>query len=122
MPDTLVAPTSLSTSTAVGAATLARFFRVLADPTRLRLLTALESREQTVTKLIEAVGGSQARISTHLACLRHCGFVTTERHGRQIVYRLSLSGLDGLLSLTCEISEPAAERLASCTRVGPEWI
>ncbi len=120
MPDTLVAPNSVSI--AADASTLARFFRVLADPTRLRLLAALESGERTVTELIEAVGGSQARISTHLACLRHCGFVTTERSGRQIIYRLSLSGIDGLLGRTREISLPAADRLATCTRVGPEWI
>ncbi|MEO8744038.1 MAG: metalloregulator ArsR/SmtB family transcription factor [Candidatus Dormiibacterota bacterium] len=104
------------------AATLARFFRVLADPTRLRLLAALESGERTVNDLVNDVGGAQARISTHLACLRHCGFVTTERRGRQIVYRLSLSGLDGLLEDVRGISAPAAERLATCTRIGPDWI
>lgn len=120
MPDTLLAP--IPPSIAGDAPTLARFFRVLADPTRLRLLSALESGEQTVTELIDAVDGTQARISTHLACLRHCGFVTTKRRGRQIVYRLSLRGIDGLLDRTREISRPAADRLASCTRVGPEWI
>lgn len=104
------------------AATLARFFRVLADPTRLRLLAALDTGERTVNDLAAEVGGAQARVSTHLACLRHCGFVTTERRGRQIVYRLSFSGLDGLLDEARQISSPAAERLASCTRVGPEWI
>ena len=104
------------------AGTLARFFRVLGDPTRIRLVAALESGERTVTELVEAVDGVQARVSTHLACLRHCGFVTTERRGRQIVYRLSLSGLDGLVEQARVISEPAAERLATCTRVGPGWV
>ncbi|MHB8718601.1 MAG: ArsR/SmtB family transcription factor [Candidatus Dormibacteria bacterium] len=104
------------------AATLARFFRVLADPTRLRLLAVLEAGERTVNDLVAEVGGAQARVSAHLACLRHCGFVNTERRGRQVVYRLSLSGLDGLLDGARGISGPAAERLASCTRVGPEWI
>jgi ArsR family transcriptional regulator, cadmium/lead-responsive transcriptional repressor len=104
------------------AATFARFFRVLGDPTRLRLLAALESGEHTVTELVEAVGGVQARVSTHLACLRHCGFVSSERRGQQIVYRLSLNGLDGLLDDVRKISAPAAERLATCTRIGPEWM
>lgn len=103
------------------AATLARFFRVLADPTRLRLLAVLESGDRTVTELVDEVGGAQARISTHLACLRHCGFVTTERRGRQIIYHLTLSGLDGLVEGARGISRPAAERLATCTRVGPLW-
>lgn len=104
------------------AATLARFFRVLGDPTRIRLLAVLESGEHTVTELVEAVDGVQARISTHLACLRHCGFVTTERRGRQIVYRLALSGLDGLIDQAGTIATPAAAWLATCTRVGPEWV
>jgi DNA-binding transcriptional ArsR family regulator len=103
------------------AATLARFFRVLGDPTRLRLLAELEAGERTVTELIDALGGVQARISTHLAYLRHCGFVTTERRGRQIVYRLVLRGLDDLVDQAGDPSEPVAERLATCTRVGPEW-
>ena len=104
------------------AVTRARFFRVLGDATRIRLLAALESGERTVSELVEAVDGVQARVSTHLACLRHCGFVTTERRGRQIVYRLSLTGLDGLLDEARTIGAPAAERLATCTRVGPEWV
>ncbi|GAC1338512.1 MAG: metalloregulator ArsR/SmtB family transcription factor [Candidatus Dormibacteria bacterium] len=112
-------PAALPTTDAV---TLARFFRVLGDPTRIRLVAALESGERTVTELVEAVDGVQARVSTHLACLRHCGFVTTERRGRQIVYRLSLTGLDGLLEVARATSTPAAERLATCTRVGPLWV
>jgi phytoene/squalene synthetase len=49
------------------------------------------------------------------------GFVTTERRGRQIVYRLVLRGLDDLVDQAGDPSEPVAERLATCTRVGPEW-
>ena len=103
------------------ATTLARFFRVLGDPTRLQLLAVLESGERNVTELVEEVGGVQARISTHLACLRHCGLVTTERRGRQIIYRLNLHGMGDLVERAREISMPAAARLASCTRVGPLW-
>jgi len=39
----------------------------------------LEERELTVSELVAAVGQPQPRVSTHLACLRHCGFVTTGR-------------------------------------------
>lgn len=35
--------------------------------------------------------------STHLACLRQCGFVTAERRSKEVLYRLALEGLDGLL-------------------------
>jgi DNA-binding transcriptional ArsR family regulator len=100
----------------------ARFFRVLGDPTRLRIVEALTERERTVGELVELIGQAQPRISTHLACLRHCGFVTTERRGKEIVYRLALKGLGKLLNQAIESQSPIAEQLATCTRIGPDWV
>lgn len=107
---------------AVDLATMARFFRVLGDPTRLRILEVLEDRESTVGELVAAVGQPQPRISTHLACLRHCGFVATERRGKEVVYRLALGELDQVIRRAASSLDPIADRLASCTRIGPEWI
>jgi DNA-binding transcriptional ArsR family regulator len=103
-------------------AAAARFFRVLGDPTRLRILAQLEQGERTVSELIAAVVQPQPRVSTHLACLRHCGFVTTERRGKEIVYRLALSGLDQVLDDASAALAPLAQRLATCTRIGPDWV
>ena len=100
----------------------ARFFRVLGDPTRLRILELLSDRERTVGELVSAVGQPQPRVSTHLACLRHCGFVSTERRGKEVVYRLALNGLDGIVDRASEAMLPITERLATCTRIGPEWV
>src|SRR5437773_10177542 len=108
---------------AVEPAAAARFFRVLGDPTRLRILELLlEEMELTVSELVAAVGQPQPRVSTHLACLRHCGFVTTERRGKEIVYSLALRGLDRIASKAELVLEPIAERLATCTRIGPDWV
>src|SRR6266705_5597319 len=90
----------------------ARFFRVLGDPTRLHILELLDGRDLTVSELVTAVGQPQPRVSTHLACLRHCGFVNTERRGKEIVYSLALSGLDGVVDRASEAMRPVAERLA----------
>src|SRR3989442_12349890 len=109
---------SLSTD-ATGAA---RFFRVLGEATRLRIIDALTDGERSVGELVDLVGEAQPRISTHLACLRHCGFVTTERRGKEVVYRLALQGLDSVVNHATESLRPIAERLASCTRIGPEWV
>lgn len=114
MNSTLMAP-----STTTGAA---RFFRVLGDPTRLKILDLLTVGERTVGELVVMVGQTQPRISTHLACLRHCGFVATERRGKEVVYRLAIEGLDGVLFRGVEALTPIAERLATCTRIGPDWI
>lgn len=103
-------------------AVLARFFRVLGDPTRVRIIGLLEQGDRTVGELVAELGEAQPRVSTHLACLRHCGFVQTERRGREIMYRLALGGLDQLLRSAADVVEPLAERLASCTRIGPSWV
>ena len=103
-------------------AAAARFFRVLGDPTRLHILELLEEQERTVGELVSAVGQPQPRVSTHLACLRHCGFVDTERRGKEVVYRLALRGLHQIVDEADVALEPIAERLATCTRIGPDWV
>jgi DNA-binding transcriptional ArsR family regulator len=100
----------------------ARFFRVLGDPTRLQILELLGDRERTVSELVTEVAQPQPRVSTHLACLRHCGFVETERRGKEVVYRLALGGLDGIMDRAFDAMSPVAERLATCTRIGPDWV
>src|SRR5258708_35438596 len=81
----------------ISASAAARFFRVLGDPTRLRILELLQDGERTVNELVAEVAQPQPRVSTHLACLRHSGFVETERSGKETAYRLAVDGLDGIL-------------------------
>lgn len=100
----------------------ARFFRVLGDPTRLHILELLEESDRTVGELVAATGQPQPRVSTHLACLRHCGFVSTKRRGKEMVYILALKGLDRIVARADNALEPIAERLATCTRIGPDWV
>lgn len=108
--------------TATDLSAQARFFRVLGDPTRLRILELLGERELTVGEIVSALGQAQPRVSTHLACLRHCGFVNTERRGREVVYSPALRGLDRIADQAGAAIAPIAERLASCTRIGPDWV
>jgi DNA-binding transcriptional ArsR family regulator len=62
-------------------------FRMLADPTRLRLLWLLCGAEYDVGDLAEAVGAARPAVSQHLAKLRLAGLVATRRDGRRAVYR-----------------------------------
>jgi len=68
---------------------LAKVFRGLGDPTRLRLLAALGEGERTVGQLVEQLGAPQPRVSSHLAALRWCGFVTSRREHRAVHYRIA---------------------------------
>lgn len=62
-------------------------FRMLADPTRLRMLWLLCGGEYDVTSLAAEVGIARPAVSQHLAKLRLAGLVTTHRDGRRALYR-----------------------------------
>ena len=100
-----------------------RLFKVLADPTRLALVRRLAEGEASVSELVAALGSPpQSRVSNHLACLRWCGLVTSEKVGRSVIYRLADSRVVPLLDLACEVAAPHVEHLATCTRIGPDWV
>src|SRR2546429_5227740 len=60
--------------------------RLLADPTRLRLLLLLEEEELSVAELQKILGMGQSRISSHLAQLKRAGVVEDRRAGKNIYY------------------------------------
>ena len=76
----------------------AEIFRALADPTRLRILSALVGRELCVHQLARAVGMSQPAVSHHLRILRHMRLVSHQRRGRHIFYRLDDGHVEALLA------------------------
>ncbi len=98
----------------------AKLFRGLGDPTRVRVLQLLLERERTVGELVEETGVLQGRISSHLACLRWCGFVTGRREGRQVRYRLADDRIPRLLSLAEEFLTDHAESLDLCRVIDAE--
>ena len=83
-------PTSPDTLTEAQAAPLARVFKALADPVRLRLLsmiTGAESGEACVCELTVGFAVSGPTISHHLKVLREAGLIEGERRGTWIYYR-----------------------------------
>lgn len=68
---------------------IARFFQVLADPTRVRLVKALADGKWCVSDLVQALGMDQPAISHQLKYLRKSGLVNWERTGRHVYYTLS---------------------------------
>jgi ArsR family transcriptional regulator, nickel/cobalt-responsive transcriptional repressor len=73
----------VESATAVAAA-----LQALAHPGRLRILALLEAGPATVGQLTEALGMEQSAVSHQLRLLREQGFVTAERDGRHMEYRL----------------------------------
>ena len=81
---------------------IARRFRALSDPTRLRIIDHLCSNEEaSVGELTEALGGSQQNISKHLSALHAEGFVSRRKRGTSALYRISDPGVLELCERVC---------------------
>ena len=79
----IVPPLSAETAQA-----LAETFRVLGDPTRIRLIAAMALAERCVSDLARLVGMSESAVSHQLRMLRAARLVRTRRAGRQVFYTL----------------------------------
>ena len=93
----------------------AKFFRALGDPTRLRMLEAIMKEEKNVSQLVELTGSPQGRVSSHLACLRWCGYVTTRQEGRNVYYRVTDHRVRRLIETAARLVRDHADRIRACT-------
>jgi DNA-binding transcriptional ArsR family regulator len=97
---------------------VAKYFRVLSDATRVRVLDLLdEGGEMSVGELTERLGQSQPKVSNHLACLRWCGFVERERRHPNVFYRVADRRVLEVLGLGRALLADNAEHVASCRRI-----
>jgi ArsR family transcriptional regulator, cadmium/lead-responsive transcriptional repressor len=97
---------------------VAKYFRGLGDPTRVRILELLrEHGELSVGDLVERLGQSQPKVSNHLACLRWCGFVQTRRAHPSVYYRVADERVSALLELGRSLLADNAEHVAACRRI-----
>ena len=81
---------------------LAAVLKVIADPTRLRLLSlvaAHEDSEECICNLTDRVGVSQPTVSHHMKILVDAGLLTREQRGKWAYYRLVPNALDAVRTL-----------------------
>lgn len=81
---------------------LARVFKALGDPVRLRLLSMIAARgggEVCVCELTPAFDLSQPTVSHHLKLLREAGLIAAERRGTWVYYRLLSEATDRLAAV-----------------------
>jgi len=96
---------------------VARRFRLLAEPVRLRLLRTLESGEYTVNELADAVHSTQANVSRHLSAMSDAGLLHRRRKGNSICYSIGDPIVFKLCELVCEsVRERAREQFGALTR------
>lgn len=79
------APTRISER---DAARLAELFSALADPSRVRILSAIQAEEMSVGDIAGEVGISESAVSHHLRGLRMMRLVRARKEGREVFYAL----------------------------------
>jgi DNA-binding transcriptional ArsR family regulator len=80
---------------------IARRFRVIGEPMRIRLLDRLRDGEATVGQLSEALSASQQNISKHLAVLADVGILGRRKEGNHVYYRVVDEGVYALCEEVC---------------------
>lgn len=90
-------PRITSSLTAEDAERVARVFKALGDPTRVRLLSLIADGaggEACICDLTEPVGLSQGTVSHHMKLLTDAGLVTREQRGKWAYFALNDGALD----------------------------
>jgi DNA-binding transcriptional ArsR family regulator len=80
---------------------IARRFRVLGEPMRIRLLDRLRDGEATVGELSDALDASQQNVSKHLAVLSDVGILGRRKEGNRVYYRIVDEGVFALCEDVC---------------------
>ena len=97
---------------------VAKYFRGLGDPIRLRILELLRAEgELSVGELVTRLGLPQPQVSNHLACLRWCGFVEARREGRTVLNRIADRRVEAMLELAQSLLADNAEHVAACCQI-----
>jgi len=99
---------------------IAETFKVLGDPTRVRILDALGAGELCVCNIAALVRISESAVSHQLRLLRGMRLVRNRRAGRQVFYALDDQHIGELLRLAkTHVQEPAAELAAPAATHAP---
>ena len=97
---------------------VAKYFRGLGDPTRVRILELLRDEgELCVGELVERLGLAQPKVSNHLACLRWCGFIASRREHRVVFNFVADERVEQMLDLAHALLEDNQEHVAACCHI-----
>lgn len=96
---------------------LAKFFRAFGDGTRLKVIKLLSEKDMNVTELVEVLELQQGRVSSHLACLRWCGFIDSYKKGKFVYYTITDKRVLEIVHLSEQMLKDNAEKVSHCTRI-----
>ena len=91
---------------------IARRFRALAEPSRVKLLDRLRDGEQSVNDLASVLDAGQQNVSKHLGVLSDAGIVARRKDGNHVYYRIVDDGVLGLCEQVCGSLEQQLQTLS----------
>ena len=94
----------------------AKFFRGLADRSRLAILKALREGPKNVSEIVSGTKLTQSNASMHLECLYCCGLVERERKGRFVYYTIRSRKTARLLEAAERAVDEVARHIEECSR------
>ena len=92
---------------------IARRFRVLGEPMRIRILDRLRAGEATVGELSDALSASQQNVSKHLAVLTDAGMLGRRKERNHVYYRIADDGVFALCDQVCGSVEQQLRTLSN---------
>jgi len=98
---------------------IARRFRVLADPLRVRLLDQLRDGEASVNELAERLAAGQQNVSKHLALLAEAGMLSRRKEGNRVYYGIADEGIFALCDQVCGSLQAQLSTLAALVGGSP---
>lgn len=97
---------------------IARRFRAVGEPMRIRLLDQLRDGEATVGELSEALGASQQNVSKHLSVLAEAGILGRRKDGTHVYYRIVDEGVLTLCEDVCGSLQHQLRSLSALVDLG----
>lgn len=92
---------------------IGRRFRVIGDPTRIRLLDCLRDGEAPVGELAARLGAGQQNVSKHLAVLAEAGVLARRKDGTHVYYSIADDEVLGVCEQVCGSVERQLRALAA---------
>jgi len=80
------------------------FFRNLANPLKIKIISALKQRESSVSELTNELDVEQSKVSHALALLKKCNIVNSKKEGKERIYSLNKKTVIPMLKLIDEHS------------------
>ena len=78
--------------------------------------------DKNVSELVELVGSPQGRVSSHLTCLKWCGFVVAYREGKHMYYTIANPSVRDILKLARQLLLDNAQWILSCQVIEDEKV